>query len=379
MERLPRGHSEACVNKEDSHYCAMAGDDRVNEQPGLTAIHLVFHLEHNRLVRELVRAHLFRRGKPYYWYNVHKYLQTAPPQTQEKLYQIVRKVLGAVWQKIIYKEYLPTILGPRLIGRYKLRTGRYVQRDSRIDPSISMEFLSAAFRFGHTLINDFMFTNRFHRMRDLFSVSSHTLDYFKSIVQGLVGNRNYAESFGPEMVDSVTNHLFANTNDEMGFDLAALNIQRGRDHAVPSYTNMRKHLHLRPRKKWSDFGKCEQALKRVYEHPDDVDLFTGGTCERSVGHGVVGELFGHIIGRQFQDLKFGDRFYYETGSTYYGFTESELQAIDSLTFSKILCENAKMDMIQKDPFRHPEQRWNPLRNCSSYADLDMWWWTFDIK
>ena len=59
-------------------------------------------------------------------------------------------------------------------------------------------------------------------------------------------------------------------------------------------------------------------------HPDDVDLFTGGTSEESVKDGIVGELFAHIIGQQFHDLKYGDRYYFETDSTYYGFTTGKL-------------------------------------------------------
>ena len=73
--------------------------------------------------------------------------------------------MGALWQHVIYSEYLPTILGPRHMTKYKLWTGRRVSHDPKVDPSISIEFLTAAYRFGHTLVNDMMVTDQAHSLK----------------------------------------------------------------------------------------------------------------------------------------------------------------------------------------------------------------------
>lgn len=62
-----------------------------------------------------------------------------------------------------------------------------------------------------------------------------------------------------------------------------------------------------------------------------MDCFTGGTSESPVENGMVGEVFAHVIAQQFHDLKYGDRYYFETNSTYYGFGDGKL-------FGDLLCQ-----------------------------------------
>ena len=67
------------------------GDSRVNEQPGLTAIHTYWMREHNRVASTLNQLHRS-------W-------------SDEALYQEARRIVVAEMQHIVYNEWLPVIVG----------------------------------------------------------------------------------------------------------------------------------------------------------------------------------------------------------------------------------------------------------------------------
>lgn len=68
----------------------------------------------------------------------------------------------------------------------------------------------------------------------------------------------------------------------LGTDLAARNIQRGRDHGLPRYNDMREYFGLRRIFNFSEITSDEElqtALLEVYETPDNVDPYIGGLAE----------------------------------------------------------------------------------------------------
>lgn len=123
-------------------------------------------------------------------------------------------------------------------------------------------------------------------------------------------------------------------------DLAAINIQRGRDHGLPSYTAWREPCGLSPINDWNDMisvvgpGSAER-IRKAYKHVDDIDLFVGGIAERPVLGGLVGPTFACIIAQQFSNLRKGDRFWYENPEFESSFTPFQLQSIRRTTLAQV--------------------------------------------
>ena len=63
-----------------------------------------------------------------------------------------------------------------------------------------------------------------------------------------------AQALDDTMSPEVQNHLFQEPGKKFGLDLAALNIQRGREHGVPSYNRWREWCGL------PTFSAFEQML-----------------------------------------------------------------------------------------------------------------------
>ena len=66
---------------------------------------------------------------------------------------------------------------------------------------------------------------------------------------------------------------------------------------------------------------------------DDVDLMVGGLLEKGQG-GTVGETFSCIMGKQFQLLKTGDRYWYGRSKQVFSFTKGILYCKETLEKAK---------------------------------------------
>lgn len=141
---------DVCLRGAFDNQCIRAGDMRSGEQPGLLAMHHTWVLEHNRIASELSEMNL-------HW-------------SDEKLYEETRRIIGAMIQHITYREFLPLVLGREVCKLFDLElrsTGYYEKYDVRVNPTVANSFAAAAFRFGHSLIqNTYMRSTRNYEFLD---------------------------------------------------------------------------------------------------------------------------------------------------------------------------------------------------------------------
>ena len=353
--------------------CFRAGDIRANEVVSLTAMHTVWIREHNRIASRL--ADLNRC-----WDSDRVFFET-------------RKIIGAIMQHITYNEYLPLILGKSGMDKYRIRLHRlhasHQFYDPKINPGIANVFATAAFRFGHSqLQNDFprrgpgyhdihhpfLLNNSFFCPSSIYNTSIGGID---SILRGLL--MAPSQTVDLQLAKTVTSHLFADPPSSPGLDLFALNVQRGRDHGIPSYIKWRHFCGLDGNTATmfdtlsSDISKNTlNRLKLVYKSVDDIDLFVGGLAETNVQDGALGRTFQCIIGHQFRDLQRGDSFWYETPEQ---FTPRQIYQIKQVSLAKVLCNNGDwISEIQPRAFEMVDSESNSIVPCSMLPEMDLYPW-----
>merc|ERR1711988_690100 len=350
--------------------CRVAGDQRVNEQAGLATLHTVWLREHNRIARELE--------------NINRNWGV------EKVFQESRRILNAEWQHIIYKEWLPILLGKNYTTAFDLTpldfgyTNGIGSYNEEMDPRINNEFATAAFRFGHSMMprevpmrEDAGGTiNRDLNLRDVFNNVSifKDPDVVNQIVRGQMGEAS--AEWDPAFNEDLVNSLFG---EEL--DLGALNINRGRDHGLPGYNSYREICQSGAYGRANSFqdlsggGALEQedilTLQDLYDDVDDIDLFVGGTLEVSHLDALLGPAFTCIIGDQFLRLKEGDRFYYEHGhDPTTRFSLDLLGEIRKVSMARIICDNTDIEETQPNVFMI-DKRGNRVTNCDNIPEMDL--------
>lgn len=184
----------------------------------------------------------------------------------------------------------------------------------------------------------------------------------------------------PTLTTEVTNHLFEKPGKFFGIDLAAINIQRGRDMGVPGYNHFREYCGL-PRAKYFEdltgvFGnKTLLRMSQLYKHVDDIDLWTAGISEYPIQDGLVGPTFACLIARQFVNLRRGDRFWYENAGYPAQFTIEQLDELRKATSARLICDNSDdIETIQASPMLVADPYTNSRVPCHSLPQVDLGRW-----
>jgi Animal haem peroxidase len=390
---------------------AVAGDVRANENIALTSLHTLFAREHNRIVDKLPRS-----------------------LSQEDKFQIARRVVGAQQQYVTYNEFLPAL-------GVTLRPYRGYRTD--VDSTLTNEFAVAGYR-AHSMVH-----GEFEPAAPAWRYSSEQLARLraKDVEVGVEGDElsfviplNVA--FGdPDLVAEIgLGPILAGLGRELQYrndeqidnqlrsvmfqvprpstdprtcldgptlrdcfqgvvDLAALDVERGRDHGVPYYNDLRRAYGLRPKTSFAaitgeereefpsdpeidpadpladpdilDFvelrdgdGKLLEAgteaadstavtgvrrtslaarLKAIYGGDvGHLDAFVGIVAEPHVRGTEFGELQLAIWKRQFEALRDGDRFFYGNDRELKRVVDKYDLAYDH-TLAEIITKNTELD------------------------------------
>lgn len=355
----------------DAHY--ITGDGRGNENIGLTAVHHVFHSEHNRLV-EANKQTILASGDLAF---INEWLLVQVDQVPEsadgliwngeRLFQAARFVNEMQYQHLVFEEFVRKIQPFTDIFM--------VQPDIEIDAAIVAEFAHVVYRFGHSMLNETVDRLSFDMQSSdigLIEAFLNPVEFASADADVMAGSiiRGMTRQTGNEIDEFVTGAL-RNNLVGLPLDLAAINIARGRDTGVPSLNSAREQFfaatgdsNLKPYVSWVDFalniknpasiinfiaayGQHESILaadtaeaKRAAAtllvmggsgSPSDrtdflnssgtwanresglnlVDFWIGGLAERKMPFGgMLGSTFNFVFEVQMEKLQDGDRFYY---------------------------------------------------------------------
>lgn len=294
---VPDGVPIALENAPDaSSRFHVGGDIRANENANLLALHTIWLREHNKVAGEL--KDLF--GDRF---------------DDEQLFQFARAICIAEFQSILYTEWLPLLLGSDApsAGGFSYNAG--------IDASADAFFTTVSFRFGHSMINGKQWRvdsgsttpSSVANLRDLFfnpeAVRPGNID---SWIRGMTWHE--ARELDEKVIDDLRTFLFTEDGGP-NMDLIALNIQRARDHGVPTYNKARGAFGLPRHSSFSAISSNAETaanLEEAYEGDvDAVDAFAGGLAEDKPEGRMFGDLFHESLKDQFRRLRDGDRYFYK--------------------------------------------------------------------
>ena len=264
----------SCSN---AHY--VAGDGRVNENIGLTAIQNIFHSEHNRMVKQieaLIQGELDKGDTsfPHDWVVAGTDLTGAnrvigaDEWNGERIFQAAKFAVETEYQHLVLGEFA-RMIDPAIhvFGNVNIH----------LDAAITSEFANVVYRFGHSMLDENV--NIYEVGADGKPVIDPATGQPKLTEMGLIqaftnplaftGNANATADIvlgsinqvGNEIDEFVTGSLRDNLLG-LPLDLAALNITRGRDTGVAPLNLFRAQMfsethdtQLRPYNDWADFGQ----------------------------------------------------------------------------------------------------------------------------
>jgi Ca2+-binding RTX toxin-like protein len=249
----------------DAHF--ITGDGRGNENIGLTAVHHVFHAEHNRLVDHVKQVVLDSGDLAFInqWLSVPVEALPGPGAdltwNGERLFQAARFTTEMQYQHLVFEEFARKVQPDIDIFM--------VQPNVELNPQIFAEFAHVVYRFGHSMLNETVDritedgVDEGMRLFDAFlnPIAFNELGDGSAEVNAGAIIRGMTGQVGNEIDEFVTDAL---RNQLLGLplDLAAINIARARDTGMPTLNEARAQFQqlaggdtqLSPYTSWADFA-----------------------------------------------------------------------------------------------------------------------------
>ena len=294
----------------------LAGDVRANENILLLAMHTLWVREHNRIATDIASKNSHLSG--------------------DQIFEGARRKVIALIQAITYNEFLPVLLGSGTISKYS-------GYDPTVNPEIANSFATAFYRLGHALVSSELkrldanlnrITLGHTKLRDAFFRPDRLTEGggIEPLLRGAA--KQVCQSITTGTANELRNFLFGNQ------DLAARNIQRGRDHGLPALNICRTALGLTPHRSYSSItsdSDIKSRLVSIYTSMSDIDAWVGGLAEDNIAGALVGETIQASCKKQFEAIRDGDRFWYECV-----FAGDLLAEINSTKLSDVIRRNASI-------------------------------------
>jgi Ca2+-binding RTX toxin-like protein len=267
----------------DAHF--VTGDGRGNENIGLTAVHTIFHSEHNRLV-ESVQAQVLAvaqgtDGLPADIAFLNQWLLEpvagAPSSDPadyvwngERLFQAAKVFTEMQYQHLVFEEFARKI---------QPNIDVFINIDMTINPAIFAEFAHVVYRFGHSMLTETV--DRFDanfglvgadggadpgmQQLGLIAAFLNPLEFVASGVDAAEATENIIRGMTRQSgnaIDEFVTEALRNNLVGLPLDLAVLNLARGRDTGVPGLNEARRQFFaatgdslLTPYTSWVDFAQ----------------------------------------------------------------------------------------------------------------------------
>jgi len=322
----------------------LTGDVRANENAPLTSIHTIFMREHNRLVDALKT----QQGD----------------LSDNDAYQLARQIVGAELQIITYKEFLPALVGADNAPSptdYEYLAGQTA--------AITQSFSHAAFRFGHSSASPtFQLVDNNGNQNS--EISLIMASYNPTILTAdpssldllLKGAATQvSQEIDTLVIDKLRNLSFGPPGSGAGgTDLAALDIQRGRDQGLPDYQEL-SATHQLPANSTFDSitsdATLAAALSSIYSDDiNNIDAIIGILAEDHLPGSSLGPLGQKILVNQFLRIRDADRLFYlsdDLGLYSHGKLTPEIASIidlDNLTLADVIKANTSLTNLQDNVF-----------------------------